>query len=182
MTAGFLHQFKLSDKVSPEHTIYIPNATVVPCIDITNLNQKKLDVQKKTSRDYYTFEIQRTGSVLQRDKSYSFRLSSLEEMIVWCKFLQNVATRPYDTLLHEKTADITNSTRNSMFLDNTYQVQESTPPPSPNPKQGSSDKILLDDEKQQSDSSFSDRGIDTVEFANDNFNTRYDIYAPKLNI
>jgi hypothetical protein len=172
----------LNDKVSPEFTIYIPNVTIVPCIDITNLNQKKLEAQKK--QDYYTFEIQRIGSVLQRDKSFSFRLSTLEEMVVWCKFLQNVATRPYDTLLQEK--------RSSLHLDTAY--QETTPPPSPIKPQNNrhSNKVLLEKKSHrgsnkvllegQSDSSLSDRGIDTVEFADAHLNGRYDIYAPKLNI
>ncbi|GAA5801869.1 hypothetical protein HPULCUR_007325 [Helicostylum pulchrum] len=66
--SGFLHQFKLNDKMAPEYSIYLPKC---------NLLQ---------SKDAW-FEIQRSGSVLQRDKSYVFRTSSSEEMATWCKLL-----------------------------------------------------------------------------------------------
>lgn len=161
--------------MSPESTIYIPNATIVTNVDITNINQQKMETTKQQKkRDYYTFEIQRNGSVLQRDKSYLFRLSSLEEMVVWCKLLQNVETRPYDTLLHEKIVDVDHSTRNSVDAKNYY--LESTPPPSPT-KHRESKKVLLEDEKHESESS-SDGGIvDSLII-----NGRHDVYAPRLNI
>lgn len=72
--AGFLHQFKLNDKMAPEYSIYLPKC---------NLLQ---------SKDTW-FEIQRSGSVLQRDKSYVFRTSSSEEMATWCKLLSGYTLR-----------------------------------------------------------------------------------------
>ncbi|GAN06450.1 fragile histidine triad protein [Mucor ambiguus] len=143
--SGFLHQFKLNDKVSPEFSIYIPNVTIIPSMDISHLNLTTLQAEPEKSSNY-SFEIQRSGSVLQRDKSYVFRTSSLAEMVVWSKLLSDVATRPLDTvLLPRQLLQYTSrpptvmsglsSARSSMLISprpmSTAQHQETTPPPSP---------------------------------------------------
>ncbi|KAL9553413.1 hypothetical protein MBANPS3_003298 [Mucor bainieri] len=148
--SGFLHQFKLNDKVSPEFSIYIPNATIIPSMDISHLNLTTLQAEPEKSSSY-AFEIQRSGSVLQRDKSYVFRTSSLAEMVVWCKLLSDVATRPLDAVLQPRpplqytsrssTAMSGHSSARSSVLISPHQPmmmpppanqhQETTPPPSP---------------------------------------------------
>ncbi|KAL7310243.1 hypothetical protein PS15m_009765 [Mucor circinelloides] len=140
--SGFLHQFKLNDKVSPEFSIYIPNVTIIPSMDISHLNLTTLQAEPDKSSNY-SFEIQRSGSVLQRDKSYVFRTSSLAEMVVWCKLLSDVATRPLDSVLQPRqtpqyirplTAMSDHSSARSSVLisqQTSPQHQETTPPPSP---------------------------------------------------
>lgn len=141
--AGFLHQFKLNDKVSPEFSIYIPNATIIPSMDISHLNLTTLQAEPDKSSNY-SFEIQRSGSVLQRDKSYVFRTSSLAEMVVWCKLLSDVATRPLDAVLQPRQQYTSrpstamsghSSARSSVLISHQpmspIQHQETTPPPSP---------------------------------------------------
>ncbi|KAI8638948.1 hypothetical protein BD408DRAFT_280501 [Parasitella parasitica] len=94
--SGFLHQFKLKDKVSPEFSIYIPKATIIPDTDISRLSPTTFQSSEEPDKQgsHYSFEIQRSGSVLQRDKSYMFRTVSLLDMAKWCKLLGDVATRP----------------------------------------------------------------------------------------
>lgn len=105
-----------------------------------NLATLQLESDKSNS---YSFEIQRSGSVLQRDKSYVFRTFSLAEMVVWCKLLSDVATRPSDATFQPKpqyrpsTAMSSHSSERSSMLiteiarQTSPQHQETTPPPSP---------------------------------------------------
>ncbi|GAA5803982.1 hypothetical protein HPULCUR_009467 [Helicostylum pulchrum] len=88
--SGYLHQFTMDDKVSPEKTLYIPSTTIIPSIDISyisNLDQKS--VLENTSLDQSnTFEICKPASnVLQRDKVALFRTSNREELVTWCRLL-----------------------------------------------------------------------------------------------
>lgn len=128
--------------MSPEFSIYIPNVTIIPSIDISHLNLTTLQAEPDKSSNY-SFEIQRSGSVLQRDKSYVFRTSSLAEMVVWCKLLSDVATRPLDSVLQPRQAphyirpptamSDHSSARSSVLISQqtSPQHQETTPPPSP---------------------------------------------------
>ncbi|KAL0098028.1 hypothetical protein J3Q64DRAFT_1716355 [Phycomyces blakesleeanus] len=96
---GFLHQFSLSDKVAPERFIYIPNSVIVPSIDINQfVNESNIsnEMTNDESNQHYTFEIRRPSTtVLQRDKTYQFRVSSRQALLDWCKALVEVAGRSY---------------------------------------------------------------------------------------
>ncbi|ORY98859.1 hypothetical protein BCR43DRAFT_488294 [Syncephalastrum racemosum] len=83
---GYLHQFALNDKVSPEFSIYIPQTTIIPSSDISHLAEDHDDPGP------YTFEIKRSASLLSRDKSYTFRANSRQEFLDWCRMLVQVAT------------------------------------------------------------------------------------------
>lgn len=108
-------------------------------MDISHLNLTTLQSEPDKSNNY-SFEIQRSGSVLQRDKSYVFRTFSLAEMVVWCKLLSDIATRPIDSVLQPRQQYIPptaisgqSSARSSSMLisEVSPQHQETTPPPSP---------------------------------------------------
>lgn len=83
---GYMHQFALSDKVSPEFSIYIPQTTIIPSSDISHLAEDHDDPGP------YSFEIKRSASLLARDKSYTFRANSRQEFLDWCRMLVQVAT------------------------------------------------------------------------------------------
>lgn len=108
-------------------------------MDISHLNLSTLQAEPDKSSNY-SFEIQRSGSVLQRDKSYVFRTFSLAEMVVWCKLLSDIATRTTDSVLQPRQQQYIpptaisgqNSARSSMLISEVSpQHQETTPPPSP---------------------------------------------------
>jgi hypothetical protein len=141
-----MHQFKLNDKVSPEYSIYVPGSTIIPGVDISQLNLYE-QTQPKPS-GHYSFEIQRPGSILQRDKSFVFRTFRIEDMVIWTKLLIDVAVRPLDAILHLKnttlmTSPPLNSSAGSSLrtspelmtpsLKQPLQAQDqvTTPPPSP---------------------------------------------------
>ncbi|CEP06827.1 hypothetical protein [Parasitella parasitica] len=87
---GYLHQFSLNDKVSPEKTIYIPSTTIVPSIDLNQLNTVLTEYTGDASN---TFEICRPATnVLQRDKISVFRTSTREELVTWCRMLVQIAS------------------------------------------------------------------------------------------
>ncbi|KAG2211659.1 hypothetical protein INT47_008756 [Mucor saturninus] len=106
-TSGFLHQFKPNDKVSPEQSLYLPKAMVSQLKD----------------GDNNTFEIQRSGSVLQRDKSYVFRAVNSEEMEIWCKLVSDVAASKPQSIQKISTVNLSNVSQRISH--------ESTPPLSP---------------------------------------------------
>lgn len=86
-----MHEFTLDDKVSPERSIYMPDSTVVPCIDISHLAN---DIPNDHKDGQYTFEIHKRGTqVLQRDRVYVFRTNSREELLSWCRALVDASTR-----------------------------------------------------------------------------------------
>lgn len=105
--AGFLHQFKLNDKISPEQSLYLPRSTV---------SQLKDDQSN-------AFEIQRSGSVLQRDKSYVFRAFSPEEIGIWCKLISDIAASTPPPIQQISTASLSIVSQRISF--------ENTPPLSP---------------------------------------------------
>ncbi|KAI8334952.1 hypothetical protein BC941DRAFT_430768 [Chlamydoabsidia padenii] len=69
---GYLHQFRMDDKVVPERSIYIPDASI-------------------TALDDCTFEITRTGSDGHK-KVYVIKANSMEEMQSWCQLLSDMAS------------------------------------------------------------------------------------------
>lgn len=107
-------------------------------MDISHLNLTTLQSEPDKSSNY-SFEIQRSGSVLQRDKSYVFRTFSLAEMVVWCRLLSDIATGTIDSVLRPRQQYIPpaaiscqSSARSSMLISEVSpQHQETTPPPSP---------------------------------------------------
>ncbi|CAO3682760.1 hypothetical protein G6F70_003005 [Rhizopus microsporus] len=95
---GYLHQFTMDNKVSPEKTIYIPSVTVIPSIDLSSA------LYQHYSEDSYTFEICRPGAnVLQKDKVSVFRTTTKQELIDWCTCLVQVAS---GNLLTEASSNI----------------------------------------------------------------------------
>lgn len=76
-------------------------------MDISDLNrfaqqqqqQQQSRQEEKIPKDGYTFEVQRSGSVLQRDKSYAFRAANFEDMAIWCQHISEVATQSPDATL-----------------------------------------------------------------------------------
>jgi hypothetical protein len=70
---GYLHQFKLDDKVVPERSIYIPGATVKDLDDCT-------------------FEIRLGGGGADRSKKvYVIKAKGIEERQAWCRVLTDMA-------------------------------------------------------------------------------------------
>ena len=91
VVGGYLHEFTMDDKVSPERSIYMPDSTVVPSIDISHLAN---DTPSDNKDGPYTFEIHKRGTqVLQRDRVYVFRTNSREELLSWCRALVDASTR-----------------------------------------------------------------------------------------
>ncbi|CAO0793368.1 unnamed protein product [Mucor circinelloides] len=87
---GYLHQFSLDDKVTPEKTIYIPNTTIIPSIDLSKVHTVLTEYAGDTSN---TFEICKPSTnVLQRDKISVFRTSTREELVTWCRLLIHIAS------------------------------------------------------------------------------------------
>lgn len=89
---GYLHQFSLDDKVTPEKTIYIPNTTIVPSVDLSQLDTVLTEYTGDTSN---TFEICKpsTNVLLQRgDKISVFRTSTRQELVTWCRLLVHIAS------------------------------------------------------------------------------------------
>jgi hypothetical protein len=68
---GYLHQFKLDDKVVPERSIYIPGATIKDLDDCT-------------------FEI-RLGGADRSKKVYVIKAKGIEERQAWCRVLTDMA-------------------------------------------------------------------------------------------
>lgn len=87
---GYFYEFTMNDKVTPERSIYIPDTTIVPSIDISHLAA----AAPENLAQGYTFEIHKRGTqMLQRDKTYVYRAQSREELISWCRLLCEVAAR-----------------------------------------------------------------------------------------
>ncbi|OBZ81447.1 Phosphatidylinositol 4,5-bisphosphate-binding protein SLM2 [Choanephora cucurbitarum] len=146
--SGFLYQFKLNDKISPESSIYIPKSTIVPCFDI---NRPISELEQ--CNQPYSFEIQRCGSVLHRDKSSVFRTSHLDDIVTWCRLLNQVANRSPDTIVR----------------------QETTPPPSPlTPLKISNDIIPLSTPEESP--------VSFKQFPLDQTTLNHKQYAPQLNL
>ncbi|SAM09270.1 hypothetical protein [Absidia glauca] len=69
---GYLHQFKLDDKVVPERSIYIPGATIKDLDDCT-------------------FEIRLGGGADRSKKVYVIKAKGIEERQAWCRVLTDMA-------------------------------------------------------------------------------------------
>jgi hypothetical protein len=168
--AGFLHQFKLTDKVSPEYTIYVPKSTIV-----RNIPQDK-DSVVSDKQEYYSFEIHVKATL--RDKVYVFRTFDYNEMLIWCQLFETVASnkRPFSNPMRQDVSlSELHSTSNhsSLRLDSSISErqtleQESTPPPSPQKEERRS-VSSLDNEDQKSISSQPMHSLSNQ-------------YAPQLNI
>jgi hypothetical protein len=127
--AGFLHQFKMNEKVSPEFSIYVPKTIIIPSTDISHLalgDLKDVPVPKEG----FSFEIQRPGSVLQRDKSYVFRTFNIESFVAWTSLLSDVASQnPHPKALQYSTSTLQTILSATSQIE--VQSQQATPPPSP---------------------------------------------------
>ncbi|ORY98601.1 hypothetical protein BCR43DRAFT_487819 [Syncephalastrum racemosum] len=87
---GYLHQFTMDDKVSPERSYFIPQMTIIPPMDLNHLDE---------ATEPFTFQIHRKATqVLQRDKVHVFRAPSREDLAAWCKLLCDVAGRTSTTM------------------------------------------------------------------------------------
>ncbi|KAI8393771.1 uncharacterized protein BYT42DRAFT_640900 [Radiomyces spectabilis] len=91
--SGYLYQFRLGDKVSPETSIYIPNATITPSADLNTVTQSPtVGDADESSHVEYTFEIHRSAtSVLQRERSFNLRAESANDLRQWCHLLMQMA-------------------------------------------------------------------------------------------
>ena len=82
----------MNDKVSPERSIYIPETTIIPSIDISHF------AENEKTEGPYTFEIHKRGTqVLQRDRTFYFRTNSREELLQWCRVLCDVSSAAQGT-------------------------------------------------------------------------------------
>ncbi|KAF7727192.1 hypothetical protein EC973_007890 [Apophysomyces ossiformis] len=116
--SGYLHQFRLDDKVSPERSIYIPNTVIVPSMDISHLAAH--GPEENDLATAYTFEIRRSATAaFKRDKIYVFRAQSRDELLTWCRLLVDVASRPATQL----TQPVTSTLRNPS-LDSTSSMED----------------------------------------------------------
>lgn len=131
---GYLHQFSMDDKVSPEKTIYIPNTTIVPSIDIHQLSKETVFSEYGSHDTSNTFEICRPASnVLQRDKISLFRTSTREDLITWCRLLLHIASGTtldqFNVAPNEETY-LRNSSSLSDELENQSSISVRSPPAS----------------------------------------------------
>ncbi|CAO3633455.1 unnamed protein product [Cunninghamella blakesleeana] len=109
---GYLHQFKLDDKVKPESSIFITSTTIQPPVNDSDIifsddidsniqgfqqqnknNPHNPDAnenndsssQQNENKHGYIFEIHR------KSKLYYFKTKTSHELVAWCKALNNVA-------------------------------------------------------------------------------------------
>ncbi|KAI8879698.1 hypothetical protein K501DRAFT_256354, partial [Backusella circina FSU 941] len=100
---GYLHQFRLNDKVSPERTLYIPGSSVHPSVDIHAGQIESL--YGTPPADGYTFDMFKPGSgsrLLQnRDKSTSFRTETRDDLVAWCRLITMVSSGLDPSVVYE---------------------------------------------------------------------------------
>jgi hypothetical protein len=99
---GYLHQFRLDDKVSPERTLYVPGSTVHPSVDIHAGQIESL--YSAPPADGYTFDMLKPGSgkLLQnRDKSTSFRTETRDDLVAWCRLIIMVSNGLDPSVVYE---------------------------------------------------------------------------------
>ncbi|KAI9480899.1 MAG: hypothetical protein EXX96DRAFT_481792 [Benjaminiella poitrasii] len=133
---GYLHQYNLDNKRMPEKTIYIPNTTIVPSIDLNEISSNDVilehavpsHLQQNTVDSHYTFEICRPATnVLQRDKISVFRTSTKADLITWCRMLVQIASggiHPFPTLDNEHYSTYSNSTDLYVSHNSTFTIEE----------------------------------------------------------
>ncbi|KAI9271402.1 hypothetical protein BY458DRAFT_509365 [Sporodiniella umbellata] len=94
---GYLHQFTLDNKVSPEKTIYIPSRTATFPFEARNpssanslyMHYKEEELTESSN----VFEIAKPGtSLLQKEKVSVFRASNKEDLCRWCHYLTKVSS------------------------------------------------------------------------------------------
>lgn len=93
---GYLHQFKLDDKVKPEDSIYLATSTTIqPEVNDDDillfdehggLADARDNTDKHSNGSGHTFEIH-----YKRKKIYHFKTSTGKELVSWCRALTNVA-------------------------------------------------------------------------------------------
>ncbi|KAG2226531.1 hypothetical protein INT45_014275 [Circinella minor] len=121
---GYLHQFTMNDKVSPERSIYIPETTIIPSIDISHF------AENEKTEGPYTFEIHKRGTqVLQRDRTFYFRTNSREELLQWCRVLCDVSSAAQGTKMISapipiKSLDSTSTSSTSSTTTTTEDQQQ----------------------------------------------------------
>ncbi|KAI9018586.1 hypothetical protein CLU79DRAFT_295453 [Phycomyces nitens] len=105
--AGYFYQFKHKDDLSPEHSTYIPKASINASINASTLSDNPgsptspRNSQKKQSTldGDPVFEIVRPGStVLKRDRSFFYRSKSREDLLAWIWLLSELSGQNVETL------------------------------------------------------------------------------------
>ncbi|KAI8328100.1 hypothetical protein BC941DRAFT_234967 [Chlamydoabsidia padenii] len=111
---GYLHQFKLDDKVKPEDSIYLASFTTIQP-EINGNDVPLFDERKDDNGSGYTFEL-----IYKRKKIYHFKTTTGKELASWCRALTNVSTgTSIENLLkqrEQKQAYLAN-TMNSLMID-----------------------------------------------------------------
>ncbi|CAO3672340.1 unnamed protein product [Rhizopus stolonifer] len=166
---GYLHQFTMDNKVSPEKTIYIPSATVLFSSDITNKNSCIHDKEERKCENINIFEICKPGAnLLQKEKVSVFRTQTNEDLNLWCTYLTRISTgdnsEGYSTQMDYDSNMTTESNIHSHFLASSdsklqnvelisclssgnIQSETSTPPSHTNPIFSSKDEGMIKDIK-----------------------------------
>ncbi|KAG0747952.1 hypothetical protein G6F57_007181 [Rhizopus arrhizus] len=127
--AGYLHQFTMDNKVSPEKTIYIPSTTIIPYMDLSNQATDDLyqhyNEEEKLEKSH-TFEICKRGAnVLQREKVSTFRTSTREELVAWCTQMMHISTTRSKIDQQNNPVDYSNSLQNSSLIVDNMESQVS---------------------------------------------------------
>ena len=157
-------------------------------MDISDLNHFP-EQEKKAPKEGFTFEIQRSGSVLQRDKSYVFRAESFDDMAVWCRFTSELATQsPQAMLLNEPMYIVKNPSNNEQQKNTSQQeitpLQETTPPPSPIHAREKRKSYLsvIEYQRRESQGSIVSSLHSSLDSLEDFQSSAPKIYKPQLNI
>ncbi|ORZ05209.1 hypothetical protein BCR42DRAFT_428389 [Absidia repens] len=88
---GYLHQFKLEDKIKPEASIYVTSTTIQPEVNDDDLlfdehhMAEEMDTNNSNTGGH-TFDIK-----LHKSKTYHFKTTTGSELVSWCRALTNVA-------------------------------------------------------------------------------------------
>ncbi|KAL0082746.1 hypothetical protein J3Q64DRAFT_1752990, partial [Phycomyces blakesleeanus] len=95
--AGYFYQFKHKDDISPEHSTYIPKASINASIrsdkpgSSTSGRHSTHAKRQSTPGSELVFEIYRPGStVLKRDRSFFYRSKSREDLLAWIWLLSEL--------------------------------------------------------------------------------------------
>ncbi|CAO3593572.1 unnamed protein product [Absidia cylindrospora] len=89
---GYLHQFKLEDKIKPEASIYVTSTTIQPEVNDDDLlfdeqhMAEEMDTNNNSAAGGHTFDIR-----LHKSKTYHFKTTTGSELVSWCRALTNVA-------------------------------------------------------------------------------------------
>ncbi|KAI8993458.1 hypothetical protein BDB01DRAFT_832272 [Pilobolus umbonatus] len=126
---GYLHEFKIDDKVLPVKSYYIPTKTIIPSVNPELVMGTDNDIEDeyeiKGQDKSYTFEICRPAStILQQDKVSIFRVKTKKEFIMWCRLLIHIASGSSLSHLGIGSDNIhsRNSSHNSKYSQEQYGV------------------------------------------------------------